>query len=126
MTKQQKDKDKQETTIPGRASDASTGRPVITVDYEKYAHFLDDSDLTEDQKQEFLQMLWNIIVEFVSMGFGVHPLQQAQEICGQLGEDEAKPRSGALRGVDLKGGILRDNFEGAADLETDAEAEGVE
>ena len=45
----------------------SGNRPVITVDYEKYGHFLEGSDLTEAQKQEFLQTLWNIIVEFVSV-----------------------------------------------------------
>jgi len=59
-------------------------RPVITVDYDAYAHFLDDTDLTDDQKREFLQALWTIITEFVSMGFAVHPVQQATENCGEL------------------------------------------
>ncbi len=50
---------------------------VVRVDVDAYAHFLDDSDLTDPQKEEFLQALWSIIVEFVSLGFGVHPIQQA-------------------------------------------------
>ena len=60
-------------SAPHRGSPA---KPLILVDYERYAHLLDDEDLTEDQKQEFLQTLWSIIVEFVSLGFNVHPLQQ--------------------------------------------------
>jgi translation elongation factor EF-1beta len=55
-------------------------RPIITVNVEKYQVFLDDSGLSEKQKEEFLQALWTIIVAFVDLGFGVHPLQ---EVCGQ-------------------------------------------
>tara|TARA_E500000318_G_scaffold107170_1_gene116111 strand:- start:1581 stop:1883 length:303 start_codon:yes stop_codon:yes gene_type:complete len=54
-----------------------SGAPVITVDYEAYAHFLDDTSLSEEDKRILIQSLWNVVVEFVSMGFGVHPLQQA-------------------------------------------------
>ena len=36
--------------------------------------------MTDAQKEEFLQALWSIIVNFVELGFGVHPLQ---EVCGQ-------------------------------------------
>ena len=62
--------------------------PTLSIDYELYQHYLDHADLTEEQKREFLETLWNIIVSFVDLGFGVHPLQQAtsksDEIaCGQ-------------------------------------------
>ena len=103
-----------------------SARPVITVDYEKYAHFLEDSDLTEEQKQEFLQTLWNIIVEFVSMGVGVHPVQQAQNSCGQLAENGLKPPLAGPDGVLLGKEILTENFVNASGLETGAGAEGVE
>ncbi len=101
-------------------------RPVITVDYERYAHFLEDSDLTEEQKQEFLQTLWNIIVEFVSMGFGVHPLQQAQNTCGQLGENGVKPPVAEPDRVILDKEILTEKFVNASGLETGTGVEGVE
>ncbi|WP_430436061.1 hypothetical protein [Oceanibaculum nanhaiense] len=65
--------------------------PVITVDYDLYAHYLEDSDLSEDQKREFLQALWNIIVAFVSLGFGVHPAQQVEIACGKSYESANKP-----------------------------------
>ncbi len=72
-------------------------RPVVTVDYARYAHMLDDPGLSEGQKREFLQTLWNIVVEFVSLGFGVHPLQQAQTAGGK---DEEEPMELALASKD--------------------------
>lgn len=50
---------------------------MLTVDVEKYQHFLDDADLSEAQKEEVLRALWSIICNFVELGYGVHPLQQA-------------------------------------------------
>lgn len=59
-------------------------RPVLTVDVQKYQALLDEPGLSEEQKEEFLQALWSIVVTFVELGFGVHPLQ---EVCGQDSED---------------------------------------
>ena len=50
-------------------------RPVLTVDVEAYQAFLDTSDLSDEQKEEFLLALWSIVVSFVDIGFGIHPLQ---------------------------------------------------
>lgn len=58
----------------------TSAKPTLSVDVERYQHFLDDSDLSEAQKAEFLQSLWNIMISFVELGFGVHPLQ---EVCGK-------------------------------------------
>lgn len=63
----------------GASFDAST-KPIITVDTEKYAAFLDEAEMTDAEKEKFLQALWEIIVSFVEFGFGVHPLQ---EVCGK-------------------------------------------
>ena len=92
----------------------ASARPVLTVDYELYAHFLEDSDLTEEQKREFLQAIWNIIVEFVSLGFGVHPVQQAQNACGKLEEDGAKPAIQEQDGIKCSSNVLSNEFESAA------------
>lgn len=46
---------------------------------KQYLHYLDDEDLTEEQKYEFLENLWNIVSEFVALGFNVHPLQQEHQ-----------------------------------------------
>ena len=70
-------------TTDVRGSFDHSAQPLLMVDVEKYQSFLDDSDMTDAQKEEFLKALWSIIVNFVEMGFGVHPLQEA---CGQNSE----------------------------------------
>ena len=63
---------------------SAAARPVLTIDYALYEKYLEGADLSEAQKQEFLDALWSIIVAFVDLGFGVHPLQQTGvDACGQ-------------------------------------------
>lgn len=57
--------------------------PSLTIDWELYASYLEDSDLTDDQKRDFIEALWGIVVAFVDLGFGTHPVQQA---CAQGSE----------------------------------------
>ena len=57
-----------------------SAKPTMTVDVERYQKFLDGSDMSPAEKEEFLQALWQIIVSFVELGYGVHPLQ---EVCGE-------------------------------------------
>ncbi|TYC51889.1 hypothetical protein FMN50_20225 [Rhodobacterales bacterium] len=52
---------------------------VLQVDFEKYMHFLDDPSISDDQKQEFLETIWSILLQFVDLGFGIHPMQQVIE-----------------------------------------------
>ncbi len=59
--------------------------PSLSIDWEVYASYLDENDLTDDQKREFIETLWNIVVAFVDLGFGIHPVQQA---CEQDGEND--------------------------------------
>ncbi|MEE9453112.1 MAG: hypothetical protein V3V13_01850 [Paracoccaceae bacterium] len=61
---------------------------IIHVDVEKYQHLLDDSGMNNAQKREVLEALWSMIVAFVDLGFGVHPMQ---EICGQELENGTQP-----------------------------------
>lgn len=58
----------------------ASARPIIGVDVKKYQALLDGSGLSQDQKDDFLRALWSIVVTFIDLGFGVHPLQ---EVCGQ-------------------------------------------
>ncbi len=63
-------------TAPGTA---------LSIDWELYGTYLEDSDLSEAQKREFIETLWSIVVSFVDLGFGIHPLQQAlPDGCEQL------------------------------------------
>jgi hypothetical protein len=52
-------------------------RPGLSIDWDLYLAHLEESDLSEEQKREFIQTLWSIVVSFVDLGFGIHPLQQA-------------------------------------------------
>ncbi len=82
-------KDDFNTTERGDAFAAVSAppKPTLTVDVEKYQAFLDGADMTEVQKEEFLQALWSIIVSFVDLGFGVHPLQA---VCGEDADCDSK------------------------------------
>ena len=114
--------------IEGMHRDAEGGNSVF-VDYEFYSEYLEGSDLTEEQKHEFLQLLWNIICEFVSLGWGVHPLQQAlvaKEGCGKRRDsaDESAVSGGnALQWLDSD---FVEDFTAATGLEEGRNGTGVE
>ena len=57
--------------------------PALRVDWAEYESYLEGSGLTEQEKRAFLEALWAIIVSFVDLGFGIHPLQH---VCGQDSE----------------------------------------
>lgn len=61
---------------------------VLTLDVARYEAMLDDPGLSEEQRREFLETLWSIIVSFVDLGYGIHPLQQSA--------------SGGVDGIDAK------------------------
>jgi hypothetical protein len=65
---------------------APATRPVLTLDVSLYETYLAEGGLDEEQKREFLEALWTIIVGFVDLGFGIHPVQQAVEArsCEQI------------------------------------------
>ncbi|MEM9668628.1 MAG: hypothetical protein AAF950_06850 [Pseudomonadota bacterium] len=85
--------------------------PRIEFDWQKYAALLEGDDYTEAEKRELLELLWNIIVEFVSLGFGVHPLQQA---CGQVAETPGSPTSSSENPVYLDSSLVCEDFLTAA------------
>lgn len=120
-----KDKTTKNLVRPTRRDGEHTGL-AVTVDYEKYLHFLEDADISDQDKREFLQTLWGIICEFVSLGFGVHPVQQAQKPCGKREEISAKPSLTAPNGVELRGKAIAKSIDDAAELETDKAAGGFE
>ena len=51
--------------------------PALEIDYALYERLLAESDWSDEQKREFIDTLWSIVVQFVDLGFGIHPLQQA-------------------------------------------------
>ncbi len=58
----------------------STRKPTaLSLDVDYYQSFLDDTDIPEDKKRELIETLWSIVVSFVDLGFGVHPVQLAKQ-----------------------------------------------
>ena len=51
----------------------------VGINFEKYGHYLENSNLTEGEKRELLAGLFHILLNFVDLGFGIHPLQQASK-----------------------------------------------
>ena len=70
-------------TVPQKTSgvrQAVADQPQsLTIDYQLYEQYLEDSGLSDKEKKEFLNTLWQLVVGFVDLGFGVHPVQQACE-----------------------------------------------
>ena len=109
MTRQTKDNCNSETT---------KNPSIVTLDYDLYAQHLDDADLSEDQKREFLETLWNLIVEIMSLGFDVHPVQQAQKPCGKLSKNLKERPFIEANAVQLNSHILEHIFSDATDGKT--------
>lgn len=64
-------------------------------DLDEFMHFLDEADWSEDEKIEYLTLVWNIVCEFVALGFDMHPVQQAEKACGKPATDS--PEAGSSR-----------------------------
>ena len=69
------------------ASASSTGLPSLRLDIAKYETLLKDIDISEDGKKQMIEALWAIVVAFVEIGYGTHPVQQA---CGKVNENKDK------------------------------------
>ena len=70
-----------------RAQTEADRRNTLVVDLKEFEHFLEGSGMNEAQKEEFLGIMWNIIINFVDLGFGIHPVQNALEENAELNVD---------------------------------------
>lgn len=70
--------------------DRSTGADpsnILSVDLSRFGHHLDHWDVSEYEKAEYLGLVWQIVCQFVDLGYGIHPLNAAaQQSCGQSPE----------------------------------------
>lgn len=82
-------------------------KKTLQVDIEKYQAWLDDPDLSEENKDQIIRALWQIIMCFVDLGFGVAPLQEA---CGQVSEGEGFCGTAKQDVVKSKSHTLSENF----------------
>lgn len=93
MTKQTKDHAIDSTSL------TTTNPAALSVDFEEFAHFLDGTNLSEEEAQQYLRTMWDIVCQFVALGFGVHPAQMAQNSCGQDYGIHSEPALSAENGV---------------------------
>lgn len=99
---------------------------VVEFDAAAFTHFLDDTDWSDEEKTQYIALVWQIIGEFVALGWGVHPVQQAQEACGKL------PKTGTetpiLRAdvVEWRDQDQANTFNAAADHRTTDAAERIQ
>lgn len=91
--------DKEETSrkdleLEVKALEKIKTKPILSVDYEAYAHLLENSDMTEEQKLQFVQALWSVIYGFASLRFGANPVHHIEkQPCGQVGKLARKSTS---------------------------------
>jgi len=90
-------------------------RPTFSIDVQYYQTYLEDSNLSDAEKQELLETLWDIICELVQLGYGVHPMQQLDENCGQDKGDSGKSEKADSSALDSKHGSLIKAFMDACD-----------
>ncbi|MBR29600.1 MAG: hypothetical protein CML46_22100 [Rhodobacteraceae bacterium] len=98
---------------------AASSKRVLHVDVDQFQHHLDGADLSEDEKRQYLEAVWSIIVSFVDLGFGVHPLQQA---CGQVDQIACPGPSLAADAVVSNDQRLNKEFDTAAQAAEGSEA----
>ena len=66
------------------SADADSSNPVANLpglglqfDPAKFLQYVEEEDLTEEQAGVLLRAIWDLVVSFVDLGFGLNPVQQA-------------------------------------------------
>lgn len=62
---------------PPRSDAKTVGAPALAFNPDNYRSFLAEGGLTRPQEDALLNALWLVVVGFVDLGFGIHPVQQA-------------------------------------------------
>lgn len=117
--------DKTPDTPAAPGADRPLSPPGLSLDIALYERTLEDADLSPAQKREILQALWSIVTEFVLLGFGVHPVHQAREVCGKHEPKSPKPAITAPDRVNLKHRKSVDTFTAATGSNPEPERQGV-
>jgi hypothetical protein len=59
---------------------SASSAPILELNIEEYLSDFDEFDMTEEQKIELLQTLWNMMSQFVALGF---ELETPKKNCAQ-------------------------------------------
>jgi len=71
-------------------STTKNGLPALSIDWELYGRYLDDSDLSEADKRACIEALWSIMVSFVDMGFHLAPVPDISETIQSTNSTDGK------------------------------------
>lgn len=52
-------------------------KPSVGIDVDYYQGLIDDPDIPEARKRELIEIIGSIVMSFIDLGFGVHPVQLA-------------------------------------------------
>lgn len=105
--------------MPDDLKAAEVPKRSLQVDIAKYQAMIDDPELSEDQKCQFIEALWTILMAFVDLGFELH---EADLACGQVGSDNA-PAFGLEQNMVSLEEYLSDKFESAPVAMSSGDAE---
>lgn len=71
--------------------------PALTFDADEFIQYVKDHELSEAEAYEFLAVVWVYVVAWVDLGFGIHPVQQAQKARGaKAREDDVRKDAAVL------------------------------
>lgn len=69
------------------AQEMTSPHAPLPLDGERYAHYLDDLDVSDEDAQRFMEELWGLMGSFVDMGFGLDAAQIVLDAFGKAIED---------------------------------------
>lgn len=90
----------------GRGSAFPEPPLALSIDWRLYEHHLAEADLTDQEKREFIEALWYIIVSFVDLGFGIEPVNHALKAAAMSDLQPLNPVAGATKDSSAKSGAI--------------------
>ena len=85
---------------------------TLTLDAEKYQSMLDAPDLSEDQKAELIDALWQMVVSFIDLNIDF----QIENSSGKIGEVRDAAPSAELAMLDWDKPTRRELFNAATNI----------
>ena len=82
---------KKKAPAEAKSSAAAPQWQALSLDYDAYAPYLEESNMSDAQKREFIEALWEIVVCFVDLAFDDHPNQQTSAQACELNEKISPP-----------------------------------
>ena len=75
------DKSKRNTSNEIKVPDIQLpiSKPSLSVDVDYYQSIIDDPEVSDERKRELIEIVGAIVMNFIDIGFGVHPVQLARQ-----------------------------------------------